>query len=40
MRQLEFFFDYGSPYGYLADSRPPALAEPTGAEVRPHVEPW
>ena len=31
---LEFFFDYGSPYSYLADSRLPALAERTGAEVR------
>ena len=34
MSRLEFFFDYGSPYSYLADSRLPALAERTGAEVR------
>jgi 2-hydroxychromene-2-carboxylate isomerase len=34
MRRFEFFFDYGSPYSYLADSRLPALAERTGAEVR------
>ena len=33
MRRLEFFFDYGSPYSYLANSRLPALAERTGAEV-------
>jgi 2-hydroxychromene-2-carboxylate isomerase len=34
MPRLEFFFDYGSPYSYLADSRLSALAERTGAEVR------
>jgi 2-hydroxychromene-2-carboxylate isomerase len=34
MPRLEFFFDYGSPYSYLANSRLPALAERTGAEVR------
>jgi 2-hydroxychromene-2-carboxylate isomerase len=34
MRRLEFFFDYGSPYSYLADSRLEALAERTGAELR------
>ncbi len=33
MPRLEFFYDYGSPYSYLADSRLPALAERTGAEV-------
>jgi 2-hydroxychromene-2-carboxylate isomerase len=33
MRRLEFFFDYGSPYSYLANSRLPALAERTGVEV-------
>jgi 2-hydroxychromene-2-carboxylate isomerase len=33
MRRLEFFFDYGSPYSYLADSRLAALAERTGAEL-------
>lgn len=30
---LEFFFDYGSPYSYLADTQLPALASRTGAEV-------
>jgi 2-hydroxychromene-2-carboxylate isomerase len=34
MASLEFFYDYGSPYSYLADSRLPELAERTGAEVR------
>ncbi len=34
MRRFDFFFDYGSPYSYLADSRLPALAERTGAELR------
>jgi 2-hydroxychromene-2-carboxylate isomerase len=33
MRRLEFFFDYGSPYSYLANSRLPAFAERTGAQV-------
>jgi 2-hydroxychromene-2-carboxylate isomerase len=33
MPRLEFFFDYGSPYSYLADSRLPAFAERTGAEI-------
>jgi len=33
MPRLEFFFDYGSPYSYLADSRLPALAKRTGAEL-------
>lgn len=33
MRRLEFFFDYGSPYSYLANSRLPGLAERTGAEL-------
>ena len=33
MPRLEFFFDYGSPYSYLANSRLPAFAERTGAEV-------
>ena len=33
MPRLEFFFDYGSPYSYLADSRLPALVERTGAEL-------
>jgi len=30
---LEFFFDYGSPFSYLADSRLAALAERTGARI-------
>jgi 2-hydroxychromene-2-carboxylate isomerase len=34
MRCFDFFFDYGSPYSYLADSQLPALAERTGAELR------
>jgi len=33
MTALEFFFDYGSPYSYLADTRLPALAARTGCEV-------
>jgi 2-hydroxychromene-2-carboxylate isomerase len=32
-RELEFFFDYGSPFSYLADSQLKALAERTGARV-------
>ena len=32
-RQLEFYFDYGSPYSYLADSQVSALAGRTGAEI-------
>lgn len=32
-RQLEFYFDYGSPYSYLADSQLGALAKRTGAQV-------
>jgi len=31
--RLEFFYDYGSPYSYLADSRLPALRERTGCEL-------
>ena len=34
MPRLEFFFDYGSPYSYLANSRLPALAERAGAELQ------
>ncbi len=30
---LEFFFDYGSPYSYLADTQLPSLIERTGAEL-------
>ncbi|MBW2229304.1 MAG: 2-hydroxychromene-2-carboxylate isomerase [Deltaproteobacteria bacterium] len=33
MTRFEFFFDYGSPYSYLADTQIAALAERTGAEV-------
>jgi len=33
VQRLEFFFDYGSPYSYLANSRLPALVERTGAEL-------
>lgn len=32
-RSLEFFFDYGSPFSYLADTRLPGLAERTAAEI-------
>ena len=32
-RQLEFFFDYVSPFSYLANSQLPALARRTGAEL-------
>lgn len=32
-RPIEFFFDYGSPYSYLADSQLPALAARHGAEL-------
>jgi 2-hydroxychromene-2-carboxylate isomerase len=34
MPLLEFFFDYGSPYSYLANSRLPGLAERTGTELK------
>ena len=33
MARLEFFYDYVSPYSYLASTRLPALAERTGADV-------
>jgi 2-hydroxychromene-2-carboxylate isomerase len=33
MARLEFFYDYGSPYSYLANSRLPALAARTGSEL-------
>ena len=33
MSDVEFFFDYGSPYSYLADTRLAGLAERTGATV-------
>jgi len=33
MARLEYFFDYVSPFSYLADSQVPALVERTGAEL-------
>ncbi len=33
MPRFEFFYDYGSPYSYLANSRIPGLVARTGAEV-------
>ncbi len=33
-RTLEFFFDYASPYSYLAAQQVEAVAERTGAELR------
>jgi 2-hydroxychromene-2-carboxylate isomerase len=33
MTRLEYFFDYVSPYAYLADSQVEALAERAGAEI-------
>jgi 2-hydroxychromene-2-carboxylate isomerase len=32
-KQVEFIFDYGSPFSYLADTQLPALAARTGAEI-------
>lgn len=32
-KKLEYFFDYVSPYSYLADSQVPALVARTGAEL-------
>ncbi len=32
-KRIEFFFDVGSPYTYLAYTRLPALAEKVGAEI-------
>jgi len=32
-RRLEFFYDYVSPYSFLADSQLAGLAERTGAEI-------
>jgi 2-hydroxychromene-2-carboxylate isomerase len=32
-QQVEFFFDYGSPFSYLADTQLAALARRTGATV-------
>jgi 2-hydroxychromene-2-carboxylate isomerase len=33
-RTLEFFFDYASPYSYLATEQVEAVAKRTGAEIR------
>jgi 2-hydroxychromene-2-carboxylate isomerase len=33
MARLEYFFDYVSPFSYLADTQIPALIERTGAEL-------
>lgn len=33
MSRLEYFFDYVSPFAYLADTQLPALLERTGAQV-------
>lgn len=32
-RELEFFFDYGSPFSYLADTQLEGLARRTGARI-------
>jgi 2-hydroxychromene-2-carboxylate isomerase len=32
-RQIEFFYDYLSPFSYLADTQLPAIARRTGAEI-------
>lgn len=32
-KQLEFFYDYLSPFSYLADTQLPAIARRTGAEI-------
>jgi 2-hydroxychromene-2-carboxylate isomerase len=32
-KQFEFFFDYGSPFSYLADTQIPALLKRTGAQI-------
>jgi 2-hydroxychromene-2-carboxylate isomerase len=34
VRTLEFFFDYGSPYSYLADTQVETIARRTGATLR------
>ena len=33
MREIEFFFDYGSPASYLAYTQMPRIAQRTGAEI-------
>ena len=32
-RTLEFYFDYGSPYSYLADTQVEAIAKRAGATL-------
>jgi 2-hydroxychromene-2-carboxylate isomerase len=32
-KQIEFYFDYGSPFSYLADTQLPAMAHRNGAEI-------
>jgi 2-hydroxychromene-2-carboxylate isomerase len=32
-KQIEFYFDYGSPFSYLADTQMAALADRNGAEL-------
>jgi 2-hydroxychromene-2-carboxylate isomerase len=32
-KQIEFFYDYLSPFSYLADTQLPAIARRTGAEI-------
>ena len=32
-RQIEFFYDYLSPFSYLADTQLPAIVQRTGAEI-------
>ena len=32
-RTLEFYFDYGSPYSYLADTQVEAIAQRAGATL-------
>jgi hypothetical protein len=33
-KQVEFFFDYGSPFSYLADTQLPAIAQRTDVLCR------
>jgi 2-hydroxychromene-2-carboxylate isomerase len=32
-KTIEFFFDFGSPYSYMANTQLPAIAEQTGATI-------
>ena len=34
-REVEFLFDYGSPFSYLANPQIEGFAKRNGAEVRP-----